>query len=190
MTTADSTGSDRPRLDLGKPPGKLAKAHRPPGRGLLFLVVLLQIALVGVVLFKPAALSGPAGTSGGGAADQIRAAALELEDRGLDLEAALEWERFLEAAPAATERARILFRIGEARYRARQWDKAAAAFVRAERAADCDKGLRAQIGPKMVDCLRNAGLYTEVGRELRRRTSSGAGEEAAGSRVLAHDVSC
>jgi len=180
---------DSPRIELGKPPGKLAKASRPPGRGLLLFVVLLQIV---IVVFIPLSFLRTGGRLGGGAAapadsvraKQLRAVALDLEHRGLSMEAARQWERYLAAAPSSKERARILYRIGSAYFDAHDFEKAAAAFVRAEHAPDCDEALKGKIGPKMVDALRGAGLYSEVGRELARRTAASAGKTPQG-KVLA-----
>jgi len=171
-----------PRLELGSPPGRLKRAEKPQGRGLLVLVVILQLALLLLVLFgtpfrgpSPADAADP---------DRLRAVALDLEDRGLLVESAIQWEAYLEAAPGAPDRAQVFYRAGTLLLKARAFEKAAAAFIRAERSPGCDTELKAKIGPRMVECLRGAGLHGEVGRELARRTSAGDEDEGRG-RILA-----
>jgi len=170
-----------PRLELGSPPGKLARANRPRGGGLLFLVVILQLALLALFLFGMPRGPSPAGTAD---PDRLRAVALDLEDRGLLMESAGQWEAYLAAAPDAPDRAQVFYRAGTLYLKVRAFEKAAAAFIRAERAPECDSDLKAKIGPKMVECLRGAGLHGEVGRELARRTTVGD-EGEGGDRILA-----
>jgi len=171
----------QPQLDLGKPVGKLAKASRPPGGRLLLVVVVLQIAVIVLLFVKPAAIA-----TGGAAPDRdtLRAIALDLEERGLHGEAASQWDLYLGAIPEGAEEARVLYRMGDLFFKARLFEKAAAAWIRAERSPGCDDALKETIGPKMVDCLRQIGLVGEVGRELARRTNA-VGDAPSGSPVLA-----
>ncbi len=171
----------QPQLDLGKPVGKLAKASRPPGRGLLLVVVVLQIALLVFLFVKPAAIATNRTAPDG---DTLRAVALDLEDRGLYTEAADQWGSYLGAIPPGQEEASVLYRMGDLLFKARLFDKAAAAWIRAERSPGCDDALKQKIGPRMVDCLRQIGLVGEVRRELARRTTA-VGNTDSSSPVLA-----
>jgi hypothetical protein len=67
---------------------------------------------------------------------------------------------------------------------AEQFDRAAAALLRCEQAAEDDPALRKKVGPELVTCLRRLGLYGEVGRELSRRVEAGA-EDVQQGKVLA-----
>ncbi len=166
--------SDRLRLDLGKPVGKLAKASRPPGHGLLLLVIVLQVAVLAFLLIKPTAISSGSTAPDG---DRLRTVALDLEDRGLYEEAAHQWDTYLGAIPSVQEEASVLYRMGDLLFKARLFEKAAAAWIRAERSPGCDGALKKKIGPRMVDCLRQIGLVGEVSRELARRTAAVGGSD-------------
>lgn len=168
--------ADQPQLDLGKPVGKLARASRPPGRGLLLVVVVLQIALLVFLLVKPAAIATKGVAPDG---ETLRAVALDLEDRGLYKEAADQWGDYVGAIPTGQEEARVLYHMGDLFFKARLFEKAATAWIRAERSSGCDDALKEKIGPRMVDCLRQIGLVGEVSRELARRTAAVGG--ASGS---------
>ncbi len=166
---------DRPQLDLGKPPGRLAKKPAAAGRGLLILVLLLQAALLALFIFRPSAVTAPLAAGGG---EELRAAALDLEERGLSLEAAGLWEEYAGTLEPGSERARVFYRSGNLCFKAREFGRAAVAFVRTERDPGCGGELKKRIGPKMVECLRNLGFYGEVSRELARRTMpDGGGDE-------------
>lgn len=181
------TDSDHAALSLGPPPGNLKNRTGPiPGLWLWVFLVLQLTLLAGVV----ALVIRSAGQGDGTAtlvrsvdAVQLRQSAQALEERSLYAQAARAWEGYLQADPATFERAEILYRVGSLYVDAEQFDKAAAALVRAEVAAE-DAELKAKIGPKLVDCLRRLGRYGEVGRELSRQVEVGA-EEPGKSKVLA-----
>jgi len=178
---------DRPRIELGEPPGKLGRSAKRGSNGFLWLIVLLQLVVVVILLagsrpltMHPQVAATPADI------DTLRTVAIDLEDRGLSIMAAAAWEEYLRALPDRSEYAVIHYRIGNEYLEARAYDRAAAHFLRAERAPGCDDELRRKIGPKMVECLRKVGLYGEVSRELARRTSTqGRAEAETGAPVLA-----
>jgi len=174
---------DRPELSLGHPPEALQKKLNSVPRGWLLLIVLLNLAVLGCLGVLVARTSGPsappaaAGVSE--SADELRAVAVELEDKSLDAEAARAWEAYVAADPGCSQRAEILYRAGRLYMQAEQYGPAATALVRAERAARGDQELSAKIGPRMVECLGRLGRYGEVGRELSRRVEVGAKDSSA-----------
>jgi peptidyl-prolyl cis-trans isomerase C len=179
---------DRPQLSLGQPPGELKTRMSPMPRSWLRLLLALQVVIflgVAALWWRPAVLSGsaPAGQAAGNP-DDLKQAALELEERGLDAQAARAWQDYLAADPETAERADVLYRVGELYIQAEKFDDAAAALVRAELAAGDDHDLRAKIGPKLVECFRHLGRYGEVGRELSRQVEAGAQATGKG-KVLA-----
>lgn len=168
----------RPQLSLGQPPETLRQKLSHVPRGWLWTLLLLQLATIGVLLFLAGAVrqTGPAASSLGGPAGgpELKAVAAELEDRGLDLEAARAWEAYLAAAPDEASRAEILFRVGRLYLQAEQYGPAAAALLRSQKAVGDDQELSRKIGLQLVDCLRRMGRYGEVDRELSRRVETGA----------------
>ena len=165
--------SDLPDLSLGRPPETLQKKLTSVPRGWLVLIVSMHLAVLGcmVVLLGRTGPSvrRPAAAPTTGSADELKAVAAELEDKSLELEAARAWEAYLAADPHGADRAEILYRVGRLYMDAEQFGPAAAALVRAERAAGEDRDLIGKIGPRLVECLTRLGRYGEVGRELSRR---------------------
>ncbi len=182
------TGPDQPKLTLGQPPGQLKNKRSPVPKGWLWLLLLLQAVVIGcliVLLTRPGgrAASAPGRPASAGA-EQLRTAALELEERSLDAQAARAWQDYLDADPQTADRAEVLYRIGRLYMQADEFGEAAAALVRSELAAEGDRELAAKIGPRLVECLRRLGRYGEVGRELSRRVEAGADDTGKGN-VLA-----
>ncbi len=178
---------DRPNLSLGNPPGKLKNNNAQPSMIWLRLILLLQIAAVVclvMIIMRPGARRNRLGQIDQAEAEQLMQLAVELEDRGLDIEAALAWGKYLEAAPDDDDRPEIFYRVGKLYMRAEKFGEAATAFISAEQAAGKDESLAKKIGPNMVECLGRLGLYGEVGRELSRRVEEGA-DDKAGRKVLA-----
>jgi tetratricopeptide (TPR) repeat protein len=171
-------------LTLGEPPAGLKRREGRGPRGLLWLLALMQAAtLVGlaVVLSRssgPAAASNAAGQAT--PSGELRATAKQLEDKGLDAEAAGVWQSYLQAAPDGPDRAEILYRIGKLRMQAEQYGAAVAALFRAEQAAEGNKDLTTKVGPLVVQCLSRLGRYGEVGRELARRVEVGGEKDGRG----------
>ncbi|MCU0875641.1 MAG: peptidyl-prolyl cis-trans isomerase [Pirellulaceae bacterium] len=183
-----SSDLNRPNLSLSDPPGRLRRPARGVPRGWLIALLLLQLATLGVLVYvfalrgqRGPAPSGAAATESG--ADQ-RALALELENRSLYAQAAETWQDYLRGAPQAQDRAEVWFRTGRLFMQAEQFDRAAAALLRCEQAAEDNAELRRKVGPEIVNCLRRLGLYGEVGRELSRRVEAGA-EDVKKGKTLA-----
>ncbi len=180
------TNQTQPNLALGEPPKRLAPTTGRLPRGWLWTLLLLQIIMCSflmVLLLRSANDENVTQNNGGATADELKATAIELEDRSLDAQAAETWRAYLQATPNDADRAGILYRIGWLYFQAEQYDKAVTALVHAEQVSDDDE-LKSKIGPKIVDCLRRLGRYGEVGRELSRRVEVGA-EKTAQGRVLA-----
>jgi hypothetical protein len=183
-----SSDLNRPNLSLGDPPGRLRRTAGGIPRGWLIALLLLQLATLGV-LIALVSQRGPRGSTTGGVvatgsgADQ-RALALELENRSLYAQAAEAWQDYLRGAPQAKDRAEVWFRTGRLFMQAEQFDRAAAALLRCEQAAEDNAELRRKVGPEIVTCLRRLGLHGEVGRELSRRVEAGA-EDVEKGRILA-----
>jgi peptidyl-prolyl cis-trans isomerase C len=182
------TEPDRPNLTLGQPPGSLKARTGPIPRRWLWAFVALQtvmlLCLIGLLMRPTApAASARASQAAADSAD-LRATALELEERGLDAQAARAWQSCLEADPDASDRAEIFYRIGGLYLEADEFVEAAAALVRSEMAAAGDDDLQRKIGPKLIECLRRLGRFGEVGRELSRQVEAG-GEETGEGTVLA-----
>lgn len=177
---------ERPNLELGLPPGKLNRLAGGVGRkGFIFLAILQLLTLATLLAVLPRR-GGPSTPASGASSpgEDLRAVAIELENKSLPGEAARTWEKYLAAAPDEPDRAEILYRIGKLHLQAEEFAAAATALVRAEQSAGQETDLRGKIGPLMIDCLRRLGLYGEVGRELSRRVEAG-GEQVGKGKVLA-----
>jgi tetratricopeptide (TPR) repeat protein len=179
---------NRPHLSLGDPPGRLRHAAGTVPRGWLILIATLQLAILGLLAWSFGERREQVVVSGGGAvserAGKQRELAHELENRSLYAQAAEAWEEYLRSTPQAHDRAEVCFRVGRLFLQAEQFDRAAAALLRCEQAAEDDPALRKKVGPELVTCLRRLGLYGEVGRELSRRVEAGA-EDVQQGKVLA-----
>ena len=175
----------KPNLTLDAPPGKLQRRARSEARGGWWPILILQLVIltcIALLLLRDSDETKRSKGSGTRPAE-LRDLALELEKRSLDGEAARSWEQYLRAAPDASDRLEIWYRIGKLYMQARQFDQAATAFVRCEQVGDEGK-LKTKIGQKLVTCLRRLGLYGEVGRELSRRVETG-GSDVKKGKVLA-----
>ncbi len=137
------TEQDRPNLSLGQPPGSLKAGTGPiPSRWLWAFVALqtvMLLCLVALLLRPTAPPTSARAPQAAGDPDDLQAAALELEERGLDAQAARAWKGYLEAAPDASDRAEIFYRIGGLYLQADEFAEAAAALVRSEMAAEGDE---------------------------------------------------
>ncbi|MBN1852682.1 MAG: hypothetical protein JW829_08155 [Pirellulales bacterium] len=179
--------ANRPNLSLDKPPGALKKRASSIPKGWLILFLLMHAAalagIAGVLMRsnRSADETGPSRMPSD--PESMQTIAKELEDRGLNQQAAEAWETYLAAAPAS-DRAAILYRIGKLYLESDLDEKAAATFVRAELASPDNKDLLAKIQPKLLDCLRRLGRYGEVGRELSRQVEVG-GKDTGKGNVLA-----
>ncbi len=157
------------------------------GRGVavtLGLVVLLQLGVVGVVLW-------PRGGARLGAAsrpqlgvDAQRELALKLEKQGLTESAVEAWQAYLAVkggeAGKATE---IWYRIGTLWQDAGRYEAALAAYYTSESFGKLPN-LEAEIGRRVQECLDALGKYAALRYELKDRTAVG-GNAAAGDEVVA-----
>jgi len=179
---------ERANLSLGSPPeGLKQKMAGPPGSRmrLLVLINVAMLACLVVLMARSLRQAAPAAASRVATnAEELKAVALSLEERGLNAQAAAAWEAYLETAPEPAGRAEILYRIGNHYVKADQFGEAAAFFVRSELAAGDDQKIKARIGPKLVECLRRMGRYGELRRELSRQIEVGA-EKTGKGKVLA-----
>lgn len=179
----------RPQLSLGQPPESLRQKLSHVPRVWLWTLLLLQMATIGFLLFlaREARQAGPiaSGSASPAGAQELKAAAGELEDRGLELEAARAWEAYLSAMPDEASRAEIFYRVGRLYLQAEQYGPAATALLRSQKAAGDDQELSRKIGPQLVECLRRMGRYGEVDRELSRRVETGVDPKTTKSKVLA-----
>ncbi len=171
---------NRPQLSLGTPPGKL-KRQAAGGTGkLVWVLIGLQVLTICFVVLllqkKGDVTTGVAKT----ADEDLRAVAMELENKSLARESARAWEKYLDETPNVEDRAEILYRVGKLYLQAEEYGPAAAALVRCEQAAGGDEELKRKIGTQLVTCLRRLGLYGEVGRELSRRVETGADDVGQG----------
>lgn len=166
------TEQQRPNLPLGEPPERLRAKTSSGSRHLLPAILITQVFVLFVLVMlavRMAPLKDIGGANSSAASGRWKAVAVELEERGIDDQAAAAWVEYLEANPDSDEFADILYRVGKLHMQAEQFDRAAAAFVRAQLAAEDDKELIDKIGPKLVESLRRSGRYGEVGRELARQ---------------------
>lgn len=174
----------KPQLNLGTPPGKLKRPAVSGAGRLAWVLIGLQILTIGFLAMlmqkKANVTSGLTQTAG----EDLRAIAMELEDRSLAGQSARAWEKYLDQTPDVEDRAQILYRIGKLYLQAEEYGPAAAAFVRCEQAAGEDEEIKRKVGTQFVTCLRRLGLYGEVGRELSRRVEAG-GEDVGQGKVLA-----
>lgn len=179
------TEQDRPNLSLGRLPGSLPERLNPIPRAWLVLIALLHVAVL--ICLAVLMLRGPAAAVVSSAGvplvadpSDLKAIAMALEEKSLDAEAARAWRRYLEQEGARGEpsdqRPAILYRVGKLYIDSGNYSEAAAALVEAQLAAEQDQKLKAEIGAKLIECLRRMGMYGEIGRELSRQVEAGTHE--------------
>ena len=181
------TEQQRPNLDLGEPPERLRGKMSFGSRRLLLVILMTQVLVLFVlamVVARRTPLIDLTAADSSAASQRCKAVAVELEERGLDGQAAAAWMDYLDANPDSDECAEILYRVGKLHIQAEEFDRAAAALVRAQLAAKDAQELRDRIGLKLIEALRRSGRYGEVGRELARQVRTD-GEDPGRGRVLA-----
>jgi len=170
--------SGRPQLTLdGPPPGLRAPQRAPRG---WWLLVCLQMLTLAWLIFVSRASRDRAATFAPDQLEQVRQTAIALEERSLPAESAAVWREYLSQAPAADDRAEVLYRVGRLLMDAEDFSGAAAALVEVEPLLDEQDALRTKLGSKLIECLRRLGRYGEVGRELSRQVEVGARDSQQG----------
>lgn len=156
-----------------------ASQARVPGPklGIWGILIFVELATLLVVLIAfwvwTAHRVVPAGPRAGDA-NVLKAAAKELEDRGLAAAAAAAWQAYLELDPEASDRLAVLLRIGQLRIQAEQYAEAAEAFALAYQQSQGQPDIQKQAETGLETCQRLTGLYGPIEKWLaqRRRQSS------------------
>lgn len=165
----------------------------PPRRGLsgfafVLLLILLVINVLGLFVSPGGSSSvfraGPSSTL---TVEQLKDAALELEQKNVSAEAAALWEEYLrEADLGAVESGNIRYRIGKNYQNAAAWDQAFAQYVRAEKLlGDSNPDLTHEIGLRRMECLRKMGQFADLSREIAERASDDSSADLAGRQIVA-----
>ncbi|NLZ04113.1 MAG: hypothetical protein GXY19_02965 [Phycisphaerae bacterium] len=150
----------------------------------LLLVALTALAVANLVATVRNRPTETEQTQSGLAADQVKALATRLDQRGLHQEAAGLWRDYA-ASPALTEaeRARAFFHAGVSLEKAGQFAQAIEQYYRSEATAALDE-LRTQINTHVKQCFESLGNFAALRYELMDRTSLNP-SDAAGSKVVA-----
>ncbi len=103
--------------------------------------------------------------------DQIKEAALDLERKNVNTEAAQLWEQYLQLAPlTAVEAGNIRYRIGRDWQNAGEPERAFAQYVLAEiLLGQSNPDLSDEIGQRRIECLRQMGQLADLEREIAER---------------------
>lgn len=165
-----------------------AKAHAErPGRGLvvaLALVLLLQFAALGLLVWARWGTAPPSGAPLRLGVDAQRELALKLEKQGLTESAVAAWQAYLAAkGDDAGKAAEIWYRIGTLWQDAGSHEKALAAYYTSESFGKLPN-LEAELGRRVQECLGTLGRFAALRYELKDRTAVG-GDAQAGSAVVA-----
>jgi parvulin-like peptidyl-prolyl isomerase len=171
------------KLDFSLPE---KQARGSVGGTLMVLLLLALTALVGANLAttlrnrRPEAKQTQAGLS----ADQVKALATKLDERGLYQEAAGLWRDYAATGGLAeAEQAKALFHAGVSLEKAGQFAQAVEQYYRSELATPLDE-LGPQINTHVKQCFEALGNFAALRYELMDRTSLNA-SEAAGGKVVA-----
>lgn len=154
-------------MELRRPP--LPEASRGPDRvvrGLLALVLVALAAIAALVWLRPAGERPPD-------AERVRELAASLMAAGALDEAALQYERYLEAAPlGGPERARIAFSLGSSFLEQGRYESALRWLYQAE--LDGAGELADELGRKIVHALEGLGRPHAAQAALDARVELGA----------------
>ncbi len=153
-----------PSLQAG--PSGSKDAAGAPFRLLVLLNLAVLVCLIGLLARS---LLAPATVAPAADVEALKAAAADLEERGLYASAAATWQRFLDAAPDSPDRAELLLHLGDLRVRAEQYDRAAEAFALTRLAAPGDKELSEKAAAGLAACEDLSGHHGEVARLLAAR---------------------
>lgn len=158
--------------------------------GLVF--VLLLVVLVVQILSLFVSPGGQPMIPLGGRAPQlsiedIREAALELEGKNVNEEAAGLWAEYLEIARlSGVEEGNIRYRIGKNWQNAGAADRAFAQFVLAEiLLGDSNPDLCDEIGRRRRECLRDMGRFADLAREIAEQARPDGAAELENVQVVA-----
>jgi hypothetical protein len=178
-----------PNLQVPQAAGKSGRGGGLSGTAFVLLLIVLVVQILsffvspkGEVRSRWTGHDEPLGV------EQIRKAALELEDKNIPREAAAMWEKYLQhASLTAVEAGNVRYLIGKNLQNAGAFPDAFAQFVQAEMlVGQSNPELLQQISLARIDCLRRMGRYAELARELNRRATGGqTGEGLAGQQVVA-----
>lgn len=162
-----------------------AAGRRRGGLGVvLALVVVLQFAALGLLLWGRW-LAVPAGSSPARlGVDAQRELALKLEKQGLTESAVAAWQAYLAAkGDDAAKAAEIWYRIGTLWQDAGSHERALAAYYTSESFGTLPN-LESELGRRVQECLETLGRFAALRYELKDRTTVG-GEADAGGAVVA-----
>ncbi len=147
---------------------------QPPGKGHGFHSLLLAITLVAVIAFGVMSLKRgklPSSSGEGPGAEQERALAAKLQDRGLKVSAAEAWLRYIFAAKLEPEeRARTYYQVGKLYQDAGDFEKALVSYYRSEAAAKMED-VQLELSRRKRECFRRLGNIAGLNRELEAMTS-------------------
>jgi parvulin-like peptidyl-prolyl isomerase len=163
-------------------------AVRPRGgRGIavvLVLIALLQLGVIGVVLWPRVGGGGRSVSGGKLGVDAQRELALKLEKQGLTESAVAAWQAYLAAKGGEAGKAsEIWYRIGTLWQDAGRYEPALAAYYTSESFGRLPN-LESEVGRRVQECLDALGKYAALRYELKDRTAVG-GDTAAGDDVVA-----
>jgi hypothetical protein len=149
----------------------------PPKLGIWGVLIFLELAglWVVIILFGIWMLQRlPSPSQRAKDTDVLKAAAKDLEARGLAAAAASAWQAYLDAQPEGADRLEVLMRIGQLYLRAEQYPQAAQAFALLRQEGP-DEEVKKQAEAALAACERLSGLYSPIEQFLaqRRLTSSG-----------------
>lgn len=175
------------KLDFSLPDDPASNPRKAMSGGLLWVVLLLQIALLGFMAWRLGGVPAAAVKASGAVqldVDGQRDLALKLEKQGLADEAAAAWRKYLVVKKADTVKsAEIWYRIGTVYQEAGQYEKALAAYYRSEAFAKVPH-LADELSRRVQECLEAAGKYAALRYELAERTTVG-GKASPGGEVVA-----
>lgn len=178
--------SEEKKFDFSVPSDAGGKAKQNGQKqGVLWLVVILVIANIGLTVRAPKGGASAPDTTESGSLDALRSLAVKLEEQGLHMAAASTWVEYLqEPGHAEDEQARIWYRVGTMRQEAGEYESALAAYYRSEKIAKVSE-IESEIGRRVQDCLEGMGKFAALKHELSSRVGIGDQKGSEGAKVVA-----
>jgi len=149
------------------------------------IIVLLLGSLIVLVVHLPEQIAKPTQSAGGWSTTDELDYANTLLAKGLQLQAASVFEKYIETSNAGSQDiAKICYRLGNIYMDSYQYEKALALFYRAEM-LDKKADFIQEMDQKIVEALENLGLNSQAQYELAKRVSLGGGSSAKNGEIVA-----
>ena len=170
-----------PEIGIGVSPARQSK-FVPVALSFVMLLLVIVVGIVSLLLYEKLTIQED--KSGLLAADELKALAVKLEDRGVPEESARFWEQYIQSsALSKKEKSAGALRLGRLYQQERKWGKALSWYYLAD-SWSTEAELSADVGRRIQECFEGMGAVSALSRELKERTALDQTKRAQGEKYL------